>query len=299
MRNARSPSSSPQGHLPECLGRCMATPTWTSGEFCHGWAAGDFSLQSATFGVPLSREAVFPRRKLFFAGLALWSFGDPRESILQYYQGSNALEFCVGHDTFHRQERKYSEENELHRFDGNAPCATLADTFAFAGPWQEGPPEGISGDLILAAVHSFLLLQEPRWALDPDPTLAGAYETFRRARVEEMLHVASEGRLRPGQFQSLQTSQLTAPFGEAVHHLLQAALALEPAGSCDLVLRLRPIRQEASSSLGYVASPSAVSMREQILEAGGRLLRFDVPSCVCRMRLGSLGLQWVAEDARS
>ncbi|CAJ1330017.1 unnamed protein product [Effrenium voratum] len=163
--------------------------------FCHGWAAGDFSLQSATFGVPLSREVVFPRRKLFFAGL----------------------------------------------------------------PPSPNPT---------------------------DPTLAGAYETFRRARAEEMRG-------------ALQTSQLTAPFGEAVHHLLQAALALEPAGSCDLVLRLRPIRQEASSSLGYVASPSAVSMREQILEAGGRLLRFDVPSCVCRMRLGSLGLQWVAEDARS
>eukprot|EP00435_Cladocopium_sp_Y103_P059508 s710_g21.t1 len=160
--------------------------------FCHHWAEGGFSLQSANFGVGLPREVVFPRRKLFFEGLTLWSFGNAAQAIVNYYKESNALEKCVGHGTFHRQERQYSEDTEQHRFSGKTDCANLAELFSFASPVKPGAPLGLNESQIMAVVKSFLQLQEPRWTLDPDPVGEKFYQAFREARAQNLFPLSND-----------------------------------------------------------------------------------------------------------
>ncbi|CAE8602569.1 unnamed protein product, partial [Polarella glacialis] len=250
--------------------------------FCHGWASGPFSMQSAGFGVPMPREVVFPRRKIFFAGLPLWSFGNPRESLRRYYSGDDWFTMCVGHATFHRQERKYSEETEEAKFSGRTECANLGDRFALATPLAPGPPEGVDKTILLSAVSAWLgLKSEPQWSFDPDGSASedaaeGAEdEVWRRARDEGVqplqLLGGRAGALRPtNAFQALNTSQLFEPGGKLVHHLIEASIGLEaPHGaSCDLLLRLQPL-QEASMGtqlLGAFASSVSSGLGEQLLE---------------------------------
>lgn len=267
--------------------------------FCHHWAEGDFSLQSANFGVGLPRQVVFPRRKLFFEGLTLWSFGNAQEAIVNYYKESNALEKCVGHGTFHRQERQYSEDTEHHRFNGKTDCANLAQLFSFASPVKSGAPPGLTVR-IMGVVKSFLQLQEPRWTLDPDPVEGEKfYQAFREARAQNLFPLSNDlGPLVPRDvFEAIATSELRLPGGQVMHHLIQATTVLEsPTGSCELLLRLQSIHQDSSSSLGYAASRSALTLGEQLVEVGDQAYRVEVSSCVCRVKRLGLALQWVAED---
>lgn len=268
--------------------------------FCHHWAEGGFSLQSANFGVGLPREVVFPRRKLFFEGLTLWSFGNAAQAIVNYYKESNALEKCVGHGTFHRQERQYSEDTEQHRFSGKTDCANLAELFSFASPVKPGAPLGLNESQIMAVVKSFLQLQEPRWTLDPDPVGEKFYQAFREARAQNLFPLSNDlGPLVPRDvFEAIATSELRLPGGQVMHHLIQATTILEspPTGSCELLLRLQSIHQDSSRSLGYTASRSALTLGEQLLEVRNQAYRVEVSSCVCRVKRLGLALQWVAED---
>lgn len=269
--------------------------------FCHYWEHGDFSLQSANYGVGLPREVVFPRRKLFFNGLTLWSFGNPVQAIVNYYKESNALEKCVGHATFHRQERQYSEATERDHFSGSTDCTNLADTFSFASPMKPGPPADMSAANLLSVVKSFLLLQNARWALNPDPVEGeGYYQAFREARAQNLFPLSDLGPLVPhGSFEVLDTSDLLVPgSNQILHHLSQATLALQSpsGGMCELLLLAMPIQQESSRSLGHRAAVSAVSLMEQLVEVADQAYRIEVSSCVCRLQRLGLSLQWVAED---
>lgn len=270
-------------------------------------------MQSATFGVNIPREFVFPRRKVFFGGLPLWSFRDSRQAIQSYYGDSDVFTECVGHMTFHRQERKFSND-EASRFQGRVPCTDLANHFSFASMPVNGWPDGVDEAALLRLVSAWLRLQpEPRWELDPDGALGDgleegrASESWRSARdqVVEPLKLGI-GFLRPLRFENVTTTRLSAEQdgGRTLHFLSEVTLVLErPLGArCEALFRMRPIDDASLDTqlLSVFAEPATASvLGVQLLEgANGNDMRFDVPSCVCRHRLGGLALQWVAEESR-
>jgi len=279
--------------------------------FCHGWAEGQFSLQSANYGVPMPREVVFPRRKVFFAGLPLWSFRDSRSSLVNYYGGEDVFALCVGHMSFHRQERKYSEASEADRFDGRVACGSMRNRFAFASGPVPGPPPGATISALLTHLSAWLrLLPEPRWTWDPDGPASGEQvsqnhwpEIWRDIRDLPMppLRLGQDWP-EPRSIQNISTSQLVGRDGLIIHHLTEAVMLLDrPVGTrCDVLLRMRPLDEGSLDTqlLGVFAEPShAAFLGTQLIEvADGGALRLDVPSCVCRCRHAGLRLQWVAEE---
>lgn len=272
--------------------------------FCHNWETGEFSQMSEMYGVKQLREVVFPRRKILLAGLPMWTFRQYRESLTQYYNTEDWSDNCVGHVSFHREERKLSVEQ------GRVDCSSLRDRFAFAST-EPGPPEGIAPDAVFAAVHAWLRLhRQPTWSLDPDGS-SGAEgnfnnrETWRRAREEGLsqLRLGASSELQPLRFEALNSSRLEGPGGRVLHHLLEVTLVLERPrdARCDLIIRLQPLVATGFDSqlLQDFVAPSLVgTLGQQLLEASdGSAWRFDIPSCVCRFHLGSIALQWVAEDS--
>jgi len=254
----------------------------------------------------------FHDAKSFFAGLPLWAFGDYRLSLSNYYMDDDWFPVCVGHQTFHRQERKFSEE-EGDRFEARVACETLSQHFAFASAPVDGPPEGVSTSLLLRHIAVYLrMFRTTRWDLDPDGPAenmdvgneAGGFsEAWRRTRDElaEPLHLRNEV-FKLLRLDNVSSTTLVGPGGHIVHTLVEAQMLLEqPSGAhCSLILRLRNLIEKSLDVqlMGAFLEPATSSIfGTQLLEtAHGTVAHFDVPSCVCRQRYGTLNLQWVAEE---
>lgn len=299
-------------HWPRVPGRMYGYP-YVDVWFCHGWSGGQFSMQSAKYGVPLPRELVFPRKKVFFAGLPLWSFHDPRQSLAKYYQDEGWHSTCVGHATFHRQERKFSEQEE-DRFNASVPCASMANLFAFVEAPLPGPPHGVDQAILLLRLAAWLrALPRPTWTLDPDgPAAEGAgdewaaAESWREARDQwegvPLFQNEGDGVPEPRSLDNVLTTRLVDAKASTVHYLTEAVVSLAwPGAACDVILRLRPVNETALDPqlMDAFAEPFAASaLGVQLLAtADGGHLRLDVVSCVCRRRFGALRLVWAAEDA--
>lgn len=265
--------------------------------FCHGWAEGQFSMQSAEFGVPIPREAVFPRRKIFFAGLAIWSFGDPRQALSSYY-GGDWFDTCVGHETFHRQERKFSETEEKHRFDGRLKCVEFGQTFYFASGVSEGLPKDMDSKVdLLARLRAWFRLQrKPAWL----PTKDGD-EALVDVQAPEPISFP-DSPLVPSELLNVSTTVLKGPNGRAIHHLSDVRVACGQLVSCDLIVRFMPLSldpAELDTQLveNFAMAPFPKQLGSVLQGHGGTVWRLEVFSCLCRRRLGGLTWEWVAEDS--
>lgn len=266
--------------------------------FCWGWAGGRFSQMSELYGVAQQREVVFPRRKVWLGGQPLWTFAQPRAALTAYFhsEGERGQEAwfttCVGPESMGQRSWKLAQGSR-----SEALCSALEDFFRFASAPRAELPEGITVSQLLPLLSAWLHMQpQPRWSVDPDgPTeLEASFEVWKESRLLglEPMTLSAVPSLEVTELQDITTTELKGPKG-VLHHLVEASAPLvRPVGGrCDLILRLQPLRS--------VLHPDLVSggLLQQGLEAAdGAQWFLDIPSCVCRCKVGDLALQWVAED---
>eukprot|EP00928_Gymnodinium_smaydae_P053307 TRINITY_DN37324_c0_g1_i1.p1 TRINITY_DN37324_c0_g1~~TRINITY_DN37324_c0_g1_i1.p1 ORF type:complete len:555 (-),score=102.02 TRINITY_DN37324_c0_g1_i1:54-1553(-) len=305
---------------PRVVGRDYGFP-YVDIWFCHGWSIpsgeeGDILLQSETYGVSIKRSWALPLRRVYFAGLSLWSFQKPR-SVLAAYYGEDWETRCVGHVTYHREERYYDSSSEAERFSGDVSCQSLTAHFAFAEEPRAGLPAALPRLALLGRLEALFRRAQgsARWtasstwgpvSLQPMGRGGGAGDAGRALwpfdggplEVERASHSA----LRLG------------GRGPAEQRLAQHVLSdvrLVPPGSssaafCDVLIRITPLADggAAGSQLLDVArglSPRAAGgLLEGDEDERGRIVfQYEIFSAVCHQPLGDLILRWVYEDAES
>merc|ERR1711957_601899 len=237
----------------------------------------------------------FPLRRVFFSGLSLWSFNDPRALLTGYY-GAGWEKQCVGHATFHRYERKYRDTDEQAHFSGSVDCEELAAYFAFAGEPVSGLPSGLGETQLLNHLQSYFQRLGLRLAASGGPVWKHDMPTLPQVDLRAPLwpFAPAEWELRSAEGSTLTRS------GTDLQILLD--LRVEPKeveGRCDLVLRLLPFNMQGSGTAGDLPDLSSIaSQKAHVLEtANGEGFLAEVFSCVCRQQLDRLSLYWVYEDS--